>query len=78
MYVILMLHIYIYVNYVPRKPVVQIEASKTVIGKSPPAPRVAYFSSRGPSSLTPDILKVSVSPKLISTTKNIYMKNSFK
>ncbi|KAK9941457.1 hypothetical protein M0R45_018054 [Rubus argutus] len=45
----------------PTKPVVQIEASKTTIGKSPPAPRVAYFSSRGPSSLTPDILKPDIS-----------------
>ncbi|KAB2088907.1 hypothetical protein ES319_A03G030800v1 [Gossypium barbadense] len=38
-------------------PVVQISPSKTIIGKSP-APTVVYFSSRGPSSISPDILKV--------------------
>ena len=35
----------------------QIKPSKTIIGKSP-APTVAYFSSRGPSTIAPDILKV--------------------
>lgn len=35
-----------------------ISRSKTVVGKTP-APVVAYFSSRGPSSLTPHILKVT-------------------
>ncbi|KAL6195007.1 hypothetical protein ACLB2K_030629 [Fragaria x ananassa] len=49
-----------YLSESPKKPVVQIEASKTVIGKAP-APRVAYFSSRGPNSLTPDILKPDIS-----------------
>ncbi|BFG33367.1 hypothetical protein CerSpe_196410 [Prunus speciosa] len=49
-----------YLAQSPTKPVVQIESSKTVIGKSP-APRVAYFSSRGPSSITPDILKPDIS-----------------
>ncbi|XP_050369783.1 subtilisin-like protease SBT3.18 isoform X1 [Argentina anserina] len=44
----------------PTKPVVQIKASRTIIGKAP-APRVAYFSSRGPNSLTPDILKPDIS-----------------
>ncbi|KAK6936971.1 Subtilisin-like protease, fibronectin type-III domain [Dillenia turbinata] len=43
-------------------PKVQIQASKTVIGKSP-APVVAYFSSRGPSTTTPDILKTVVTIK---------------
>lgn len=37
---------------------VHISPSMTVIKKSP-APAVAMFSSRGPSSLAPDILKVS-------------------
>ncbi|KAF5748844.1 subtilisin-like protease SBT3.5 isoform X2 [Tripterygium wilfordii] len=37
-------------------PTVQIEAAKTLIGKSL-APTVASFSSRGPSSISPDILK---------------------
>lgn len=35
----------------------QIKPTKTIIGKTP-APTVATFSSRGPSSITPDILKV--------------------
>ncbi|KAJ8770133.1 hypothetical protein K2173_011228 [Erythroxylum novogranatense] len=39
-----------------RLPVLQILPSRTVIGKSP-APVVAPFSSRGPSSISPDILK---------------------
>ncbi|KAK1378948.1 subtilisin-like protease SBT3.18 [Heracleum sosnowskyi] len=38
---------------------VQIWPSRTVIKKSP-APTVAYFSSRGPSSITPDILKPDI------------------
>ncbi|KAF9608046.1 hypothetical protein IFM89_005196 [Coptis chinensis] len=32
----------------------------TVIGPSPPAPKVASFSSRGPNDLTPEILKPDV------------------
>ncbi|KAL6202523.1 hypothetical protein ACLB2K_026231 [Fragaria x ananassa] len=32
----------------------------TVIGTSPPSPKVASFSSRGPNSLTPEILKPDV------------------
>ncbi|MBA0708128.1 hypothetical protein Golax_020113, partial [Gossypium laxum] len=40
-------------------PVVQISPSKTIIGKSP-APTVVYFSSRGPSSISPDILKPDI------------------
>lgn len=32
----------------------------TVIGTSPPAPKVASFSSRGPNHLTPEILKPDV------------------
>jgi len=39
---------------------VKIGPSKTVIGETT-APSVAYFSSRGPSSLSPDILKVQSS-----------------
>ncbi|KAJ1397173.1 Peptidase S8/S53 domain [Sesbania bispinosa] len=44
----------------PRLPKVQIEPSKTVISKAP-APTIAYFSSRGPNSITPDILKPDIS-----------------
>ncbi|KAJ4824270.1 hypothetical protein Tsubulata_021239 [Turnera subulata] len=49
-----------------RNPVVQVLPSRTVIGKSP-APKVAHFSSRGPSSITPDILK----PDIIAPGVNI-------
>ncbi|KAL8159536.1 hypothetical protein V2J09_001073, partial [Rumex salicifolius] len=41
----------------PKLPIVKIEPSTTTIRASPPAPRIAYFSSRGPSSISPDILK---------------------
>ncbi|KAK9029508.1 hypothetical protein V6N11_026622 [Hibiscus sabdariffa] len=41
-----------------KQPVIRISPSKTIIGKSP-APTVVYFSSRGPSTISPDILKVS-------------------
>ncbi|GFZ18144.1 subtilisin-like serine endopeptidase family protein [Actinidia rufa] len=41
------------------QPVVQISAGKMVIKQSP-APTVALFSSRGPSSLSPDILKDNI------------------
>ncbi|PAN51489.1 hypothetical protein PAHAL_9G598100 [Panicum hallii] len=42
-----------------RKATVHISPSKTVVGKTP-APTVAHFSSRGPSSITPNILKPDV------------------
>ncbi|KAG6489863.1 hypothetical protein ZIOFF_051144 [Zingiber officinale] len=38
-------------------PTARIMPSRTAIGSSP-APSVAYFSSRGPSSVSPDILKI--------------------
>ncbi|KAL5700231.1 hypothetical protein ACHQM5_025704 [Ranunculus cassubicifolius] len=41
-------------------PSATIEFIGTVIGPSPPAPIVASFSSRGPNSLTPEILKPDV------------------
>ncbi|KAF5177204.1 Subtilisin-like protease SBT1.4 [Thalictrum thalictroides] len=41
-------------------PTATIELRGTVIGPSPPAPKVASFSSRGPNSLTPEILKPDV------------------
>ncbi|XP_008647207.1 subtilisin-like protease SBT3.18 isoform X3 [Zea mays] len=48
-------------NYIrdSRKPTVRISPSKTVVGETP-APAVAYFSSRGPSSVSPKILKPDV------------------
>ncbi|KAJ4872978.1 Subtilisin-like serine endopeptidase family protein [Raphanus sativus] len=50
-------------NYLARSPttvpMVKVGPSKTVIGEIT-APSVAYFSSRGPSSLTPDILKPDI------------------
>lgn len=49
-------------NYLSRfikLPMVRIEPSRTLIGKLP-APEVAYFSSRGPSSLAPDFLKPDI------------------
>ncbi|KAJ7955446.1 Subtilisin-like protease [Quillaja saponaria] len=49
-----------YLAQSPRLPTVHIGPSKTVIKKSP-APTVAFFSSRGPSSVSPDILKPDIS-----------------
>jgi hypothetical protein len=42
-----------------QRPTVHVSASRTVVGKTP-APAVAYFSSRGPSSISPNILKVTI------------------
>ncbi|KAK2977141.1 hypothetical protein RJ640_027754 [Escallonia rubra] len=42
-----------------REPMSRILSSKTILG-SQPAPRVASFSSKGPNSLTPSILKPDV------------------
>ncbi|RAL43845.1 hypothetical protein DM860_014346 [Cuscuta australis] len=41
-------------------PTATISSRGTVIGTSPPAPRVAAFSSRGPNHVTPEILKPDV------------------
>ncbi|XP_062079272.1 subtilisin-like protease SBT3.18 [Humulus lupulus] len=43
-----------------RLPTLEIVTAKTIIGKSL-APKVAFFSSRGPSSISPDILKPDIS-----------------
>ena len=40
-------------------PVLRIAAIETILGKIL-APEIAYFSSHGPSSLSPSILKVSI------------------
>uniref|UniRef100_A0A453ITI8 Peptidase S8/S53 domain-containing protein n=1 Tax=Aegilops tauschii subsp. strangulata TaxID=200361 RepID=A0A453ITI8_AEGTS len=42
-----------------QRPTVHVSASRTVVG-STPAPAIAYFSSRGPSSISPNILKPDV------------------
>ena len=47
----------------------KILPSKTVIGKSP-APVVASFSSRGPSPISPDILKACLLQKISSLHNN--------
>ncbi|XP_015872771.2 subtilisin-like protease SBT1.4 [Ziziphus jujuba] len=48
-------------------PTASITFRGTVIGSSPPAPKVASFSSRGPNPLTPEILK----PDIIAPGVNI-------
>ncbi|XP_022731577.1 subtilisin-like protease SBT3.18 [Durio zibethinus] len=48
-----------YLSESPKLPVVKIAPTKTIIGKSP-APTVVYFSSRGPSTISPDILKPDI------------------
>ncbi|KAL5834119.1 hypothetical protein ACOSQ3_017793 [Xanthoceras sorbifolium] len=48
-----------YLAQFPKLPIVQLKPTKTSIGKTP-APVVAYFSSRGPSSISPDILKPDI------------------
>ncbi|XP_042495600.1 subtilisin-like serine-protease S isoform X1 [Macadamia integrifolia] len=47
-----------YINHT-RKPISSISPAKTVLGYRP-APRVAAFSSKGPSTLTPEILKPDI------------------
>jgi hypothetical protein len=46
-----------YIRGSSRPPTARFSPSTTLVGKSP-APAVAYFSSRGPSSISPHILKV--------------------
>ncbi|XP_040377634.1 subtilisin-like protease SBT3.18 [Oryza brachyantha] len=48
-----------YIRSSSRPPTVRISRSRTLIGRSP-APAVAYFSSRGPSSISPYILKPDI------------------
>ncbi|GLU19611.1 hypothetical protein SLE2022_358510 [Rubroshorea leprosula] len=54
-----------YITESPKFPIVQIAPSKTIIRRSP-APAVAYFSSRGPSTTSPDVLKPDVTAPGIS------------
>ncbi|XP_016201349.1 subtilisin-like protease SBT3.9 isoform X2 [Arachis ipaensis] len=51
-------HILSYINRT-RKPMARIFAAKTVLGTRP-APRTAAFSSKGPNSLNPEILKPDI------------------
>ncbi|MQM12199.1 hypothetical protein Taro_045115 [Colocasia esculenta] len=48
-----------YIQSAGSNAMVQVMRSKTAVGRSP-APSVAYFSSRGPSSITPNILKPDI------------------
>lgn len=49
-----------YIHARSRQPAsVHVSPSRTVVGRTP-APAVAYFSSRGPSSISPNILKPDV------------------
>ncbi|EEC74555.1 hypothetical protein OsI_10097 [Oryza sativa Indica Group] len=48
-----------YIRGSSRPPTARFSPSTTLVGKSP-APAVAYFSSRGPSSISPHILKPDV------------------
>lgn len=45
--------------YLHRSPTVKLSPSKTLVGK-PVSAKVAFFSSRGPSSIAPEILKVDL------------------
>jgi hypothetical protein len=40
-------------------PVAKIEPAHSITGKQVPAPKVAIFSSRGPSTRYPTVLKVN-------------------
>ncbi|GLU17618.1 hypothetical protein SLE2022_339780 [Rubroshorea leprosula] len=42
-----------------RSPIVKLSPSKTLAGK-PVSPKVAFFSSRGPSSIAPEVLKPDI------------------
>lgn len=42
-----------------RNPVIKFSKTKTVVGRQL-SPEVAFFSSRGPSSLSPSVLKVLI------------------
>lgn len=46
-----------FLNWNYRSPMVELSPSRTLVGK-PLLPKVAFFSSRGPSSIAPAILKV--------------------
>ena len=50
-----------FICFLSSSPVAKIEPARTVTGKEILAPKVASFSSRGPSPDYPDIIKVCVS-----------------
>ncbi|KAI3962237.1 hypothetical protein MKX01_030787 [Papaver californicum] len=43
-----------------QKPTASFDFKGTILGSSPPAPKIAAFSSRGPNFITPEILKLDV------------------
>jgi hypothetical protein len=47
-----------FIYVVSRDPVAKIEPSHTITGEELPAPKVAAFSSRGPSFPYPEFIKV--------------------
>ncbi|XXG76250.1 hypothetical protein AAC387_Pa08g0639 [Persea americana] len=59
-----------------RKPMVKLSPSKTLIGK-PLSVKIARFSSRGPSSLSPEILKPDVAAPGVNVLAAMSPKNIF-
>uniref|UniRef100_A0ACD5TRY9 Uncharacterized protein n=1 Tax=Avena sativa TaxID=4498 RepID=A0ACD5TRY9_AVESA len=68
--------IYNYWNIATRSPVAKIEPASTVIGKEIQAPKVASFSSRGPSPDYPDIIKPDIAApgaNILAAKKDYYV-----
>ena len=59
----------IHVCHVSRNPVVMVSPAVSVVGNGVLSPRVASFSSRGPSLLFPGILKVYIITNLLTWDK---------
>lgn len=62
-------------NFVSRNPVVKFGPTKTMVGLQM-SPEVALFSSRGPSSLSPSVLKVLFSGYRIMLLKSMEIDNA--
>lgn len=56
-----------------RFPLVKLSPSKTIVGK-PVSAKVAFFSSRGPSSIAPAILKVNW---VVNLLINLWRRSTF-